>query len=144
MKTKTNSIDLGYVHMSSYKAGDSLDEYAAEDGRLAPDAGEVVLKEGSYTLVITYPLSTPYNGKFKVGKRGMTRGKLVEKVIESYKEIYATEDEDVGAPTGNIAGMLNRASSDGRYGIWGHCMEDLMLHTAYVGKGNVVEVSCDS
>ncbi len=141
---KTTTIDLGYVHMSSYTAGDSLDEYAAEDGRQAPDPKEVVLKEGKYSLVITYPLSNPYNGKFEVGKNGLTRGELVEKVIESYKEIYATEDDDVGAPTGNISGMLNRASSDGRYGIWGHCMEDLLLHTAYVGKDNVIEVACDS
>lgn len=141
---KSKSIDLGYVHMSSYKAGDSLDQYAEEDGRKSPDPKQVVLPEGQYNLVITYPLSNPYTGKFKVGKSGMTRSKLVDKVIKAYKKIYATEDEDVGEETGNIPGMLNRASSNGRYGIWGHCMEDLMLHTAYIEKGGKIRISCDS
>jgi hypothetical protein len=143
MKTKSNSIDLGYVHMSSYKPGSKLDEYAEEDGRVSPDPKEIVLNEGTYELEITYPLSNPFKGKFKVGKRGLSREKLVEKVIASYNHIYATEDGDVGAKTGNIPGMLNRARSNGRYGIWGHDMSDLMLHTAYV-TGKKVEVSCDS
>lgn len=142
MEKKT--IDLGYVHMSSYKTDDVLDEFAAEDGRKSPNLKEVVLPEGQYKLVITYPLSNPYEGKFKVGTKGMTRAKLVEKVVKAYKKIYATEDEDVGAETGNISGMFNRATSEGRYGIWGHYMEDLMLHTAYLKKNGVIEVSCDS
>jgi len=143
MKSKSNSIDLGYVHMSSYKPGDKLDKYAEKSGRVSPDPKEVVLKQGRYELEITYPLSNPFNAEFDVGAEGLTREGLIEKVIASYNHIYAAEEGDVGRKTSHIPGMLNRASSNGRYGIWGHDMGDLMLHTAYL-TGNKIEISCDS
>lgn len=141
---KTKNIDLGYIHMSSFNTGDVLDQYAVESGRKSPDPKETVLSAGEYTLVIDYPLSNPFKKKFKVAKGGMTRAKLVALVIKSYKKIYADEDKDMGTQTGFIPGMLNRATSEGRYGIWGHVMEDLMLHTATVQKNGNVTVDCDS
>jgi hypothetical protein len=95
-------------------------------------------------LVIDYPLETPFKTRFTVDTKGMTRRKLVGLIIKSYRKIYDDEDKDVGGETGNIPGMLNRAPSQGRYGIWGHCLGDLMLHTAKLQKSGNVSVSCDS
>jgi hypothetical protein len=142
------TIDLGLVHMSSYtpdsrlgpdyyfdpKDSDYNDDYAKEIRALKPD--EEVLPSGKYVLEISYPLTNPFLHEFET--KGMTRRELVNLIVESYKEIYKSEEDP-----GYIPGMLNRAASDGQYGIWGHHMSDLDLHTAYV-KGKTITVSCDS
>jgi hypothetical protein len=46
---------------------------------------------------------------------------------------YQIEDYDVGTPTPNIPGLLNRDYSEGRFGIGGHDIEDL----AYNGYSDV-------
>ena len=141
---KSKNINLGYIHMSSFKAGGDLDPQATDDGNKSPEPKEVVLGKGEYTLVIDYPLNVPFKKKFVVNKTGMTRAKLVALIIKSYKKIYADEDKDTNTQTGFIPGMLNHATSDGRYGIWGHVMSDLMLHTATLQKSGNVTVCCDS
>ena len=113
-------INLGYVHMESFKKGDAL-----EDGSPGPDARQYVLPANkAFVLTINYPLHTAFVKPFiKHGNRGMTREELILKIIEAYKEVYR---------------------SPAKYGIWGHGMGDLMLHTATVDKDNVITVGCDS
>lgn len=132
------TIHLGYIHMSSWTPRSRLaDDYyfdKNDDSYNRPHAkkiralkpAEVVLKEGTYTLKIDYPLSNPYTRMVTVREAGMTRRQLVSLIVLAYKAIYDTAEE-------NIA-----------YGIWGHCMADLMLHTAYVTPKGTITVSCDS
>ena len=44
--------------------------------------------------------------------------------------------------------MLNRARSNGRYGIWGHSIGDLIYHGGYViayeNETVYAEIGCDS
>jgi hypothetical protein len=132
-------IDLGYIAMASYNPRQSLKPaYLRDKSEQAPDPSETVLTEGRYSITIDYPLSKPYVGLIVAGTKGMTRRKLVEEIIRCYKEIYASEEDP-----GNIPGMLNRQTSEGPYGIWGHDLGDLMLHTAFV-KGTQITISCDS
>ena len=131
------TIDLGYIHMSSWtprsRLGDDYvfdpddecynDESSKAIRKLKPE--QVVLKEGIYTLKITYPLHQPYTRMVTVREAGMTRRRLVNLIVMSYKAIYAT------------------AEDDNPYGIWGHCMSDLMLHTAEVTPASRGAVDCD-
>ena len=117
------------------------EEYQEEMAKATPE--EIILKKGEYTLVIDYPLSTPFEKEFKVSKKGMTRQEFVDMACESYQLIYAIEEASEGK-TGNIPGMLNRTSSSGKYGIWGHHIGDLTIHILYVGENNVITLGVDS
>lgn len=106
---------------------------------------EIVLEPNTeYTLVIAYPLSVPYEKKFKVNSDGMTRLKFVDLICKAYRKIYKEEDKSTKIKVGNISGMLNRNATNGKYGIWGHSIEDLLLCDASVGKKNRIIVGVDS
>jgi hypothetical protein len=76
-------------------------------------------------ITFDYPLSQPTTREFfKEG--GFTLYDFYQAVYEGYVKIYAEEDGAVGDP-GLIPGMLNRATSNGPHGIWGHGIEDLFL-----------------
>ena len=138
MKTKT--INLGYFAIEGYTPARDLNP-SWDDGDKKVDATEKVLNKGTYTLVIEYPLSTAFKKKFTT--KGMTRRELVTLICKSYKAIYDAEDKAAGK-TENIPGMFNRQTSAGPYGIWGHCLGDLILHTATVQKSGNITVGVDS
>lgn len=111
-------------------------------GQLHPD--EIVIPMKEIRIEYSYPLSTRaiffYDADNGVG---FTRAELARKVSEGYQRIYREEDEAVGNP-GNIPGMLNRETSDGPYGIWGHGIGDLALHTVRQIEGNLFGLGVDS
>lgn len=81
------------------------------------------LPHGQYRFMYSYPLShvatfmemvEPTNSVIDILVLGR----------KHYEAIYETEKSADGE-TGNIPGMLNRASSHGPYGIWGHHIGDL-------------------
>ena len=148
------AIDAGYAYPGQWK-GKGSPIYPSwwiedEDGEYAEDMAanppeEVILPANKkYTLKIEYPLSTPFLADFETGKKGMTRQEFVDMACEAYQEIYRIEDGDVGGPTPDIPGMLNRQTSDGRYGIWGHDIGDLTIHTLYLEKNNLITLGVDS
>lgn len=110
--------------MSNYRSNSKLaDGYC--DEKLPPlDPDEVVLTEGTYTLKIDYPLSNPYTEQFTTIPFGLTRRGLVNIIVRAYKAVYNAKDDP--------------------YGIWGHGLSDLMLHTASVSPKGTVTVDCDS
>ena len=148
-KTKTKNINLGYLHIASWNPKEPLfPEWFNEDPKDLKETQDnppetIVLEEGEYKLKIDYPLNNPSVSKLKVGKRGLSRIKLADKICKQYKKIYQEEDKSIGHKTGNVKGMFNRAESDGKYGIWGHYIDDLTLHCAVV-KNNVITVGVDS
>jgi hypothetical protein len=73
----------------------------------------------------------------------MTRREVVNKVVECYERIYREEDAALAAPARLIPGSLNRETTSGPYGIWGHVLSDLMLCTLNV-NGNKLSVEVDS
>jgi len=119
------TIKLGYVHMSSYSPGDDLNFTADSPTERSENPKEVVLPPKSvFYLLIDYPLETEYTQRVPTGVFGITRRVLVNKIVAAYKKIYANEE---------------------KYGIWGHEMSDLMLHSVNVMKDGVtLHVSCDS
>lgn len=78
---------------------------------------------GFYFFRYTYPLSVEARFSHELTPE-MSWVDLLLLAKQDYERIYREEDEDCG-PTGNIPGMLNRASSKGKYGIWGHHLSDL-------------------
>ena len=65
-----------------------------------------VAQNESVILIIDYPLHDPFIKKLNGGKLGLTAADLVDEIIKSYQKIYQ-----------NL----------GKYGVWGHDMEDLVI-----------------
>lgn len=78
-------------------------------------------------LLYEYPL-TEQEIRIHKQEKPFTRRQLVLLVCEDYKKIYQEEDLSIPTPAGNIPGMYNRERSNGKYGIWGHHLDDLVLY----------------
>ena len=145
------SIELGDIAMYRWEKGDELypewmhedEEYADEIKENLPD--EVILPPfNKFTLVIDYPLSTPYHYKFETGENGMTREDFVKLCVDSYHYIYAVEEDTSTVKPALIPGMYNRIETNGQYGIWGHSLDDLILCSAEISDDNEIELGVDS
>jgi hypothetical protein len=123
---------------------ESGDEYNYEGDKIENNKEMVLKPNQEYTLVISYPLHNPAKFTFYTHFQGMTRAKLVALIRKYYKKVYAEEDKSVGKKTDCIPGMFNRDTSNGKYGIWGHHIGDLVLVNAKVSKKNVITLGVDS
>jgi len=85
-------------------------------------------------VYVDYPLRKP--AYFRVtGEESFTTAGAVFNLLEAvYAAIYAAEERAVGAEAHRArAGgkCANRGETDGPYGIWGHDLEDLHVHSLY-------------
>ena len=109
--------------------------------RFNPD--EIIISDEIITLRITYPLSVKVNYE-REKKGGYSRKDLFEWIYQAYKKIYQEEEEEVGDP-GTYQMLHNRKESEGRYGIWGHYMNDLYLEfIKYDPKTKIVHLAIGS
>lgn len=105
--------------------------YEIEDGSIWEPKGnylrpdEIVINETEILLRVTYPLIRPAQVKLK-RSTGFTRRQLVESIYKCYKKVYAQED---ASKTTIISSdkVYNRGETNGKYGIWGHCMDNLFI-----------------
>ena len=87
---------------------------------------------GLFYFRYSYPLSTEASFPHKLTPE-MTGEDLLVLAREDYERIYTEEEGDAGDP-GHIPGMLNRAPSGGRYGIWGHDFSDLYFEGVNINQ----------
>jgi len=117
-------------HVNSFTAEDAANP---EEDYINPISKDPVgFKRGVYLFVFDYPLSREAHFPHELTPE-MSWIDLLLLAQADYKEIYRREDEECG-PTGNIPGMLNRASSDGPFGIWGHDISDLYFESVEVDE----------
>ena len=77
---------------------------------------------------IDYPLRKPAQFKFTIKDNiDVTFGFLLYTYTVAYQMVYEIEDEEEGHP-GYIKGMFNRQQSNGKFGIWGHDIGDLVYN----------------
>ncbi|MEO0895794.1 MAG: hypothetical protein AAFY71_05320 [Bacteroidota bacterium] len=92
---------------------------------------EVVIKENEAILFLDYPLSKDLKLPIKADSTaGFTRGELILIISRNYKRIYAEEEASAEVktiPLEKREGLINRNQTDGKYGIWGHDIDDLDL-----------------
>lgn len=134
MKNKSPIIIDHYGHLKFwlYLAPDSMvpyvEDYKDEEVRMnliKPD--DVVITDEKITMHITYPLSVEVNIPLEK-KGGFTRMDVFKHIYEAYKLIYDEEEKEVGDP-GTYANLYNRKESEGKYGIWGHYISDLLIES---------------
>lgn len=120
-------IVAGYIWPSSHQEGDSAydSSYAKRyptEVLECPD-DEVILEPNKiFTLIIDYPLEYPAKFVVKTGPNGMTRREFANVATQSYKKVYKTPI---------------------KYGVWGHSIDDLTIHTLYV-QDDVITLGVDS
>jgi len=98
---------------------------------------EVVLTEKEAVLIIDYPLNNPTEIIIKAkDSKGFTRGELAGIVSTEYHRIYAEEEESAKTKTMPMEQrpIMNRNETDGKYGIWGHDIDDLDLSSIIVHR----------
>jgi hypothetical protein len=135
-------LDIEFEHVDPSAApGEymSIDEpspyFKLEDGEellkwmLNPD--EVVITEPLITVQVQYPFKETFLFPLQAPDPniGFTRSQLALGISTLYKWIYKVEKQTTRKPIKNIPGLLNRDRTNGYFGIWGHCLGDLDLHT---------------
>ena len=110
-----------------------------EDIGLMRGADDHVVEASTIRVLYSYPFGTtgPRREERKAGgwifeekaPNGafFTRADLARAVSARYNAIYAEEEKSTEIKPGYIPGMLNRNRTNGRFGIWGHDIEDLLL-----------------
>jgi len=100
------------------------------------DKDEVVIKQTSIKIIIDYPLTNQYEFTLKSDK-GFTRTQLLSEISQHYSKVFDEEEKSATVktiPVDQRTTMYNRNETDGKYGIWGHDIADLVLSGISVYK----------
>jgi len=106
---------------------------------------EIVVKQNKINLIIDYPLNKPTTISLS-NPKGFTRKDLALEISKQYHKIYTEEEATAKTktiPVEQRTGLINRNETDGKYGIWGHDIGDLVLsgievHQTKDGEINLV------
>lgn len=123
----------------------SIDNSDKEIERLM-DKDQIVLPYEKATLVLDYPLNNPTTAEIAVVGTGFSRKKLILEIARIYREIYAEEEKTATTktiPREKRKGMINRNTTDGKYGIWGHDLTDLALSSVEVYRSSEGKILLD-
>ena len=97
---------------------------------------EIVIKENTLKIIIDYPLTNQY--EFTItSKNGFSRKQLLSEINLHYFKLYEEEEKSATVKTIPIdkrTRMYNRNQTNGKYGIWGHDIADLVLSEIEVYK----------
>jgi hypothetical protein len=95
------------------------------------DDHDILIPFKEAIIKITYPLTNPTEVIIKANKKeGFTKRDIVRCISKAYHKIYKEEKEStkIKIIPGNQRKVLyNRNTTDGKYGIWGHDIGDLVL-----------------
>ncbi len=93
-----------------------------------------MLHQQKITVIIDYPLTHEY--RFTLNSaNGFTREFLLKEISKAYYIIYEEEEKTATVktiPLKQRTGMHNRNQTNGKYGIWGHDINDLYPDEIFV------------
>ncbi|WP_426059127.1 hypothetical protein [Hymenobacter sp. B1770] len=93
------------------------------------DGNKIVVPKGKATLIIDYPLTNRFYIDLE-SRKGLTRVQILRSVSKAYYKLYQEEEQTATVKTIPINERIttyNRNQTDGKYGIWGHDIADLVL-----------------
>ncbi|SDK58211.1 hypothetical protein SAMN04487898_109189 [Pedobacter sp. ok626] len=98
------------------------------------NASEILINQPGVTVVIDYPLKNGYRFELN-SNNGFSRELLLKEISKAYYKMY--EEEEATAtiktiPVEKRTTMYNRNETNGKYGIWGHDIADLVLSEIHV------------
>ncbi len=97
---------------------------------------EAVLHASPVVLVIDYPMTNVYRETLSSPTGTFTREQLCKAVAEAYQRIYDEERATTTLPVETVAArnpgcclkLINRAATNGKWGIVNHVLGDLLLY----------------
>lgn len=95
---------------------------------------DIVITQDTVTLLIDYPLTRECRLKINA-KNGFTRAALVQAISKAYYQLFDEEEATATIktiPAAQRTTTYNRNQTNGKYGIWGHDIADLVLVEANV------------
>jgi len=116
-----NTADFKFCHITIADFDGGITERYQVDG----------LKKGDFLSAdITYPLSKPAHVILTWNEN---RYDLAAQICREYRRIYKEEDESSEIEAKRIcdespeSNLINRNKTNGKYGIWGHGIRDLVI-----------------
>ncbi|KIA91657.1 hypothetical protein OC25_20020 [Pedobacter kyungheensis] len=117
-------------------------ENAKQDLPNLYEGDEIVIKENSVKVIIDYPLTNQY--EFTITSNdGFSRKQLLSEINLHYFKLYEEEEKSATVKTIPIdkrTTMYNRNQTNGKYGIWGHDIADLVLSAIEVYKTSTGQI----
>lgn len=103
------------------------------------DCDEVIINDKEIVLELDFPLARSFKFPLKideripntntVNKEGFTRKTIINCISMIYKYIYKVEEKTTSIPLlPHPSYRYKRGATNGVFGIWGHSLEDLVLH----------------
>ena len=122
-----------------YHTQADFDRYQKEMAESPAD--EVLdIEPGFYRLNVNYPVSEDFGINVEIGAKGITRQALMDAAADAYHQVYKYVNEGIYAKD-----LDDVEKESNKYGIWGHSMGDLTIHTFYVDEEkNVITLGVDS
>lgn len=102
------------------------------------DKDQIVLNENKVTVIIDYPLTKEYRFTI-VSDTGFTKARLVREISNHYHQLYREEEAtaiEKTTPAEKRTTLYNRNQTNGKYGIWGHDIADLVLTEILIYKAS--------
>lgn len=97
---------------------------------------ETVIRDTVIKIIIDYPLTNQYEFSL-TSATGFSRQQLLLEISNCYYKLYEEEEKTASIKTVPVAKrttMYNRNQTNGKYGIWGHDITDLVLNEILVYK----------
>ena len=127
---KTSENVVARYDMNAYISKRYIDkDRSSEDCYLNEDKSEC-----TYTVQLDYPFSVIAEAEVKA----KTLYDLVNGIFDMYHQIYKEENESSNIKEDYIPGMYNRVETNGKYGIWGHVIGDLVIEEIQLHDNNFV------
>jgi hypothetical protein len=110
----------------------------AKDIRFMDQANTIALSSRELYLVVDYPVEGEWEFKIvSASPQGFTKADLARQISRVYHAMYAEEARTSGikvVPLEQRQKLINRNKTNGKFGIWGHDIGDLVLHTVEIFK----------
>jgi hypothetical protein len=97
---------------------------------------KIVIKQSLIKIIIDYPLTNQYEFTL-TSNEGFSREQLLLEISNHYYKVFEEEEKTATIKTTPIdkrTTMYNRNQTNGKYGIWGHDIADLVLSSINVYK----------
>lgn len=107
-------------------------EKPSESIRFMDKPDEIVVQDRELCIIVDYPVTGVWEFKIpSAHPTGFTRAELAKEISRIYHAVYAEEERTTKIkiiPIERREKVLNRNKTDGKYGIWGHDIGDLVLY----------------
>jgi hypothetical protein len=136
----TISLEVKTDNLKDYPQGiipfAQLDHTEKDISKLV-DKDKVVIRDTSIRIIIDYPLTNPYSFRLS-SPTGFTKAILLKAISKHYYLLYEEEERTASIKTLPMKKrkMYNRNETNGKYGVWGHDIADLVLDEVIVYRAD--------